>query len=529
MIADFCEKLISSTIVNKYDSFGRIDEAWQELDGARSAEHDYIYDATTLVLDQEVITYNPGLTNEVSRTIDRSYETGSGDTINLRPNGYQLLNDTVVQQDVSYTYDDIGRLETVSDLTDTFTYNYVDYAPSLLESLTAPAHKVVNTYEPDRNVLDTKTNQYLDESTISRYDYIVNEIGQRTDVARDGAAFASSTAIILDYDDYGQLTSANYPGSALDESYDYDAIGNRSSSTVPVETSGAGIATNSYTPNSLNQMAQVNGINQTFDDDGNLKQSADGITLTWNAENRMISSTKGGVTTSYRYDYLGRSIAKSTPSDTTYYIYDGWNPIAELSTTVDYCLWGQDLSGSLQGAGGVGGLLSITKASGAETATSYPTYDGNGNVSEYVEATTASLTTIVAHYEYDSFGNTTKATGAKAYDFAHRFSTKPIEDETGFYYYGYRYYNPVTGTWPNRDPIEEMGGMNVYAFVGNYPIGSVDVLGRASFSDCTKHTLSLPNLQWSIPKLFGFKSEVRFKVGGVKKFANVVMEKKVNT
>ena len=34
-------------------------------------------------------------------------------------------------------------------------------------------------------------------------------------------------------------------------------------------------------------------------------------------------------------------------------------------------------------------------------------------------------------------------------------------------YYGYRYYDPVTGRWPSRDPIEERGGINLYGFVGN--------------------------------------------------------------
>ena len=34
-------------------------------------------------------------------------------------------------------------------------------------------------------------------------------------------------------------------------------------------------------------------------------------------------------------------------------------------------------------------------------------------------------------------------------------------------YYGYRYYDPKTGRWPSRDPIEEEGGVNLYGFVGN--------------------------------------------------------------
>ena len=42
----------------------------------------------------------------------------------------------------------------------------------------------------------------------------------------------------------------------------------------------------------------------------------------------------------------------------------------------------------------------------------------------------------------------------------------------------YRYYDPVTGRWRSRDPIEEKGGLNLYAFVGNDVINANDYLGR---------------------------------------------------
>ena len=44
-------------------------------------------------------------------------------------------------------------------------------------------------------------------------------------------------------------------------------------------------------------------------------------------------------------------------------------------------------------------------------------------------------------------------------------------------YYGFRYYDPVTGRWPSRDPIEEEGGLNLYGFVGNVPVNALDYLG----------------------------------------------------
>ena len=43
--------------------------------------------------------------------------------------------------------------------------------------------------------------------------------------------------------------------------------------------------------------------------------------------------------------------------------------------------------------------------------------------------------------------------------------------------YGYRYYDPVTGRWPSRDPIGEEGGMNLYGFVGNDGVNGMDVWG----------------------------------------------------
>jgi hypothetical protein len=46
--------------------------------------------------------------------------------------------------------------------------------------------------------------------------------------------------------------------------------------------------------------------------------------------------------------------------------------------------------------------------------------------------------------------------------------------------YAYRYYNPRTGRWPSRDPIEEEGGPNYYGFVGNDAVNYLDVLGLAA-------------------------------------------------
>ena len=103
-----------------------------------------------------------------------------------------------------------------------------------------------------------------------------------------------------------------------------------------------------------------------------------------------------------------------------------------------------------------------------------PIYDNNGNVTELLDGNTGE---IVGRYEYDPYGNTTKIEGKAAQENKIRFSTKEYDETSGLYYYGYRHYDPVTGRWPSRDPIEEYGGWNMYGMVGNNAINRRDRLG----------------------------------------------------
>jgi len=48
---------------------------------------------------------------------------------------------------------------------------------------------------------------------------------------------------------------------------------------------------------------------------------------------------------------------------------------------------------------------------------------------------------------------------------------------SGMFYYGFRYYDPVTGRWPNRDPIREIGGINLYSAADNNTVNFTDYLG----------------------------------------------------
>jgi RHS repeat-associated protein len=144
----------------------------------------------------------------------------------------------------------------------------------------------------------------------------------------------------------------------------------------------------------------------------------------------------------------------------TSFTYDGWNLIKETTTdsgtSTDYYVWGLDVSGSLQGAGGIGGLLS--KTNNLTSTTYLYTVDANGNVGQLVDASDG---TIAAHHEYDPFGNTLVASCPEAESNVFRFSTKYYDAEIGLYYYGYRYYSPRLGRWVTRDPIGDFAFFNV--------------------------------------------------------------------
>jgi RHS repeat-associated protein len=453
------------------------------------AQSTFTYDPATLVLDNETISYNldgqPGF--EFTRVLDRSRDTIGRDT------GFQLKNGSTIENEASYAYHaTTGRISSISNpqLSNvSFVYDYVP-GSNLIDAVTGPVHTVDNAWEHDRDVLDVKENK-VGATTVSRYDYVVNELGQRTTVSQTGTAFAAARGIIWDYDILGQVTSADSTEVSHDRAYQYDAIGNRREARDGVT---AVTGTPNYTANPLNQYSAVGSLSLVHDDDGNTTSCplpvapTTSSTLAWDSENRMVSSTVGTATTTYLYDAQSRRIAKTTGSNTTLFIFDGWNCIAEYSgvTLSKTWLWGLDLSEIMQGAGGVGGMLAQSHHAGT-TSTYYPTYDGNGNVSEYLDATGMSA----AHFEYDPFGNAV-VNSDLAGMFPYRFSTKPVDSATGLLYYGYRYYDPLTGRWESRDPIGERGGFNLYGIAGNATIW--DYLGLSAKSEACKQIRDLIDL-----------------------------------
>ncbi len=83
-----------------------------------------------------------------------------------------------------------------------------------------------------------------------------------------------------------------------------------------------------------------------------------------------------------------------------------------------------------------------------------------------------------ARYDYDHFGNPLRATGPAARANSLRFSTQFADDITSRVKYLYRDYDAGVGRWLGRDPIEEPGGENLFAFVRNEPTIVIDSTGQ---------------------------------------------------
>ena len=489
----------------EYDAIGRLTKRiW-----ARSVETEYAYDSLGQLTAIDYSDSTPDVTFSYGRlgrqltiTDVLGTRTNVFDALTLleerlpdgnvlarsydflgRPSGIALDADYAV----GYGYDEFGRFAAVAVSNGfQFDYTYVPDSPLLASWSMSNGAAVAYAFEPNRN-LRTEVVNTFDGNPISSFAYTYDAIGRRT-VRIDGAATPPSRTNTFDYNQRSELTGAVMPAPlpAVDTNlyaYAYDPIGNR-------QQASANEVTNLYQANELNQYTNINegAVEPVYDADGNMT-SLGGWQFTWDAENRLVKASPRVLITGsriydYGYDYAGRRVKKTErrytiPAYTWTYRsleYDGWNPIRErvevggVVSTNRY-VWGLDLSGSLQGAGGVGGLLMQSRADGDSPWFCF--CDANGNVTDLVDTNGS----VVAHYEYDPYGNTVAQSGDQADANPYRFSTKYWDGETGFYYYGYRFYSPAFGRWASRDPIGERGGDNLYSTAKNSLIVKWDIFG----------------------------------------------------
>ena len=238
-------------------------------------------------------------------------------------------------------------------------------------------------------------------------------------------------------------------------------------------------------------------VNLQFDLNGNLTN--DGTrSFAYDAQNELVTTWVPGAWQSvFVYDGLGRrrvvldnawQSGQWVTTNVTRYLYDGWLPIQERdgnnAVKVTYTR-GLDLSGTLQygglprqsgaTAGGIGGLLARTDSNGS---TFYHT-DGAGNVTGLMNG----QQDMAARYLYGAFGKLTAQWGPLAGANAMQFSSMAHHANSGLSLYPLRAYDPSFQRWVTRDPIGEMGGINLYQSVGNNPLAYVDPSGANWLGD----------------------------------------------
>ncbi len=217
-----------------------------------------------------------------------------------------------------------------------------------------------------------------------------------------------------------------------------------------------------------------------YDAKGNLTNDAEYV-YQYDIANRLtnvISKASGSSVLAARYDGLGRRVEVTRNGSTVErYVYfpgsflvlavlDGANAVKEIYTH------GPDLSGVVGGAGGIGGILSVSTNIGAAAASKYFHADAMGNVILISDSEGKQVTS----YGFTPFGKLVNQVG----DFKARFlfSSKEFDPETGLTLFGYRYLNTTRGAWLTKDPAGELGGLHLYRFAFNSPNLFIDTDGR---------------------------------------------------
>ncbi|MEK7996598.1 MAG: RHS repeat-associated core domain-containing protein, partial [Planctomycetota bacterium] len=467
-------------------SLDRIGRRTQINDGAGTWSFGY---------NQQLQLTNETLTGSQNRRLVRKYASTG---VVGRPTGFTL--DT--GYDTTWEYSDVGRFNGISWTNTGFSTARVQYWFVTNSDLVAgwqlhgeeaatATNILTREYEGQRDLLKNITVTCFGSSAPwAEFRYTNDAAGRRASVEYYGLLQDEGDAtnrIQWLYNLRSELTNTvqQKASSTNRWGYQFDSIGNRAWSTNANERS------RTYLANMLNQYTNIVAAATNrllYDLDGNLTN--DGVwAYSWDGENRLravapVSPTNGAKRIEMGYDWQGRRNVKivSTYSGgwsvtgTNRFTYDGWNMVSETRTgsgtvTNEY-LWGLDLSGTLQGAGGIGGLLAFTRTGSPFRETVFS--DANGNVIK-----TAIKAIDHSSIEYDSFGNTIDTyQSMPAGDYpAFRFSSKYLDEETGLYYYGSRFYNSGLGRWINRDPIGERGGRNLCGFVRNAPTYVVDILG----------------------------------------------------
>ncbi|HUS12636.1 MAG TPA: Ig-like domain-containing protein, partial [Pyrinomonadaceae bacterium] len=425
----------------------------------------YTYDAVNRLTkvtypDASLVTYGYDKLSQLTSatnangTVSFSYDS-RGRTISTTDVFGQVLNYAYDANDrrtrlsfgattnATYTYDAVNQLIKITDSANlAIAYTY-DGAGRLISR--ALPNSIATTYSYDglnrlTRLKDAKKNTVIADNN---YQYnVAGNLSQNVD---------QSGTHVYGYDPMERLSSATYTGTP-NETYTYDAVGNRTNSHKS--------ASYSYQPN--NRLVATTAASYLYDNNGNLISKAqNGATqFAWDFESRLtqvVTPSSGSV--SYKYDALGRRIQRTASSGTaTNFTYDGQDAVKDSNsdgTSVEY------LNGP--------GIDNKIRQKGPSAATTY--YFAQDQL-----GTTTALTNtkgqLVERMAYDGYGNSAGSTRTR-----YSFTGRERDSLTGLLHYRARSYDPQLGRFISEDPIGLTGGINQFAYVANNPQNAKDPSG----------------------------------------------------
>ena len=397
-----------------------------------------------------------------------------------RSTGYIYARSGAAQHTVSIGYGEDGRIATAGFLQgsapQTFAWQYME-GSGLPSVMAMPNGMTLEWgYEEKRDLVATMVYKRGATRVAEReyaYDSLARPVTRRT--ARQGNTVNDSFAC----NSRSELTAATVSGKTY--GYSYDNIGNRKTAREDAEEATA------YTTGPLNQYTAIKrgeeaAFEPVYDADGNqtLIRTSTGIwQVSYNAENRPVRFVNESAKTVVEctYDYMGRRHTRKvsvngTVSSYLRYMYRGYLQIAAIDAVSGafrwFLFWDPTQPEATR-------PLAIRKDG---TWYAYG-WDLTGNVTE-VFGKAGYLRTA---YTYTPYGEAT-AEGDVTQPI--QWSSEYSDDELGLVYYNYRHLNPHDGRWISRDPIAEQGGWNLFAFVKNNGVKSIDLLGLLAFISCAR-------------------------------------------
>ncbi len=268
-------------------------------------------------------------------------------------------------------------------------------------------------------------------------DYTIDALdngGRITQISIDGQTHNFS------YDGRNQLQTES---GLSDHTYENDSLHSRQSKD------GA-----AHEVNDLNQLESDGHNNYRYDANGNLLSDSQNI-YTYDALNRLVSVTQGDIETTYTYDSFGRRLSKQQAEEAEQYFYYRDEEIGSYQddAIIELRLPGPHHSVAFELHG----------------QTYIPLYDHRGSILSLVSRDGE----IAANYRYSAFGEQEEANTLSPW----RYQGKRFDGESSLHYFGKRYYQPSTGRFLTPDPLDFADGPNLYAYVKNQTLDSVDPTG----------------------------------------------------